>query len=181
MNRADVPIWLARLQFKSGIGQRPVRHDQRVGVSWGAVAEQFEIDGSLKDIYVLDTSAVEWQLLLELIRSRGWRCAYSEDALPKPLPSAAEALDTQQLRATMLAFWPGGDLEVHAHFFTADQIELDLDPRTIQDQKGLDSVVRLLRAIGKGLDRSVVLTWENSPDAVILRYDPATSDVTRGR
>ena len=96
-------------------------------------------------------------------------------------PSAAEAFEAQQLRATMLAFWPGGDLEVHAHFFSAHQIELDLDPRTVQDQKGLDSVVSLLRTLGRGLDRDVLLTWENSPDAAILRYDTETSDVSAVR
>ena len=66
----------------SGNRHRPFRHDRRVGVSWEVVAEQLKIDGSLKDIYILDTSTVEWQRLLDLIQGRGWRYEYREDGRP---------------------------------------------------------------------------------------------------
>ncbi|MEA2497034.1 MAG: hypothetical protein QOJ29_4945 [Thermoleophilaceae bacterium] len=150
-----------------------VRHHAFVSqVLWADVKDQFDLDdGSLKDLYVFGTNAMDWQTLIDLIRSRGWRYDYTEDNVSVRLPSSVAAIFlNRQHRATRLAFWPADSLRVHAHFFDVERIELDLDPHDIQGQPALDQVCQLLRALGRALTRDAVLTWENSPQATIIAY-----------
>jgi hypothetical protein len=150
-------------------------------VRWSDVSDEFEVDGSLKDVYVLDATEADWQKVVDLVRSRGWGYEYSEDGRPLPVPgSVAQIFKNRLLRAVRLAFWPVDGLRVHAHFFDAEQVELDLDPSQVQGQAALDHVCALLRAIGRTLTREVVLTWENSPEAVLLAYRPDGDRVEAG-
>ena len=69
---------------------------------WKDVAPFFdpETNGSLPDVRVPDTTAVDWQGLLDLVRSCGWGCEYYEgrQGLPVPLrlqsswPAASKGL-----------------------------------------------------------------------------------------
>lgn len=48
--------------------------------------------GPLPDVSVADTSVDDWQAVLDLVRSRGWACEYSEDSAVLRLPRVAVML-----------------------------------------------------------------------------------------
>jgi hypothetical protein len=57
---------------------------------WDDVREWFQPDGSLLDAYVFDTTVGDWQAFVDLVRSKGWWFAYSEDGRPGRLPARVE-------------------------------------------------------------------------------------------
>jgi hypothetical protein len=62
---------------------------------------------------------------------------------------------------------------INCHFFPGD-IELDLDPAEVRTQEDVDRVLGFLKEVGDVLNRTVVLTDENSIDWVYYRYKPHT-------
>ena len=139
----------------------------------------FKVDGALRDAYVFHATEADWQKVVDLVRSRGWRYVYSEDGSTVGMPtSVAEIFGARSVGTALLAFWPSMGLQINTHFFDQDMIEFDLDPSEVQDQTGLDGLVEFLRAIGRELKREVVVTWENMPDAVILTFDPGSDRVS---
>lgn len=62
------------------------------------------------------------------------------------------------------------DIVVACHFFTDEEIELDIDPREVTSQTELDLVLNFLRLLGTRLSKDTILTPENLPQAVWLKY-----------
>ena len=58
------------------------------------------------------------------------------------------------------------DEVIACHFFTPDEIELDLDPAEVSSQGAMDSVLRFMGCLGSCLGRDVTLTEENSPERI---------------
>ena len=68
-----------------------------------------------------------------------------------------------------------GHLALHCHFFIGNGIEFDLDPRDFQGENACQQIARLLdfiRTIGLLLNKTVLLTPENSPEFVFFSFDP---------
>lgn len=57
-----------------------------------------------------------------------------------------------------------------AHFFSSEEIELDLDPREIGSQADLEKVLVFCSQLSLALERDVAITEENSPEATLLYY-----------
>ena len=76
-----------------------------------------------------------------------------------------------------MSFHPRADIWVNAHFFTESEIELSVGPELITDQGSLDLLIGFISAVGRTLARDVVLTYENDPQNVILRYLSARDEV----
>ena len=58
-------------------------------IDWSAVAHEFEWDGSLRDMYVQDTSVTEWQVVLDAIRTRYPPLTFLAGGVPSELPEIA--------------------------------------------------------------------------------------------
>jgi hypothetical protein len=61
---------------------------------WDEVRQYFDPDlmGALPDLYVPDTTAEDWQAVLDLAKARGWQLQYAQGGTVLPLPTAAEIL-----------------------------------------------------------------------------------------
>lgn len=135
---------------------------------------EFEWDGSLRDIYVLETTIEDWQRLYSVLRSR-YDLKYLVDLESRPLPDAIEeAFSTQQVASPLLQFIVAG-MTVNAHFFTTRQIELDIDPREVSSEVRLGELLDVLRLIGDGLQREVRLTHENDWERPFITYNSRSS------
>ena len=142
---------------------------------WGEVRERFIPDGSLLDAYVFDTTMTDWQVFVDLVRSRGWWYSYREDGRSRRLPFPIDEVFTRrQEMGVVLQVRPVPQLLVNAYFFTSDEIEVDFAPAELQGQERLDVLCGFLRAIGRGLGKPVVLTPESSPGRPLIEYDVTT-------
>ncbi|MCA0869961.1 hypothetical protein LCL97_03950 [Seohaeicola saemankumensis] len=132
------------------------------------LSEEFEVDGSLRDIYVLNTSVSDWNRLLQLTPDLGG-FAYFCDGEEAPLPTDANLLFGDFNHSHLLRFSLGRPT-INTHFFVEDEIEFDLDPSEITSQSDLDLVLDFFARIGRGIGRDIRITPENASDVVYLHY-----------
>ena len=71
-------------------------HGLVVDLLWDDVREWFQPDGSLLDAYVFDATVGDWQAFVDLVQSKGWWFAYSEDGRPRRLPACVEDVFAQR-------------------------------------------------------------------------------------
>lgn len=141
-------------------------------VEWSEVRDELFPDGTLRDIYVLDTSIADWQRVLDGLRRGAFALDYALEGATAALPVNAsvlfadERLHMSRLRIAL------GSVTIHCHFFQVDQIEFDIDPRDIEGQGELTAVVDFMRLVASACGKDVLLTPENLPDAPFLRVLP---------
>jgi len=146
-------------------------------IDWMAVAEDLKPDGALRDIYVLDASSQDWELVLSHLFSIATRSEYLIDGKPQPgVPTAQAALAVRPSGSPLLRAVVGG-ITLNCHFFTAAEIELDFPPSDVKDRDRLNVLVDFVADIGKLTGKMVVVTPENMPNFAFLRYDPQQSTV----
>ncbi|MFJ4060857.1 hypothetical protein [Streptomyces albogriseolus] len=139
---------------------------------WDDVKSFFapELMGSLPDVRVPDTSVEDWQAVLDLVRSQGWSCEYSEDGAVARLPRAAEMLARGEGADVVLRVWPVSGFLVIFRPYEAGSIDFDVDLRELQGQHGVNVLCRLLRVVGRRLGKPVLLSPESDPLHPVLGF-----------
>ncbi|MGR3620679.1 hypothetical protein [Pseudophaeobacter sp.] len=135
---------------------------------WTGVSQIFEADGSLRDIIVREISDPDWDKLISLSLRLG-NVSYHCDGEDAVLPTSAAELLGDKEHAHCMKVNLGGPV-VNAHFFSSEEIELDLDPREIGTQAALDKVLVFCSELSLTLERDVAITEESSPEAKLLYY-----------
>jgi hypothetical protein len=129
-------------------------------MNWADCGDIWARDGSLRDIYIFNTTLEDWKKFLIFLTGRSGS-VYSVDGESAPLPhNLQEQFRPDRERSYLLAF-PVGRLILHCHFFSVEEIELDLDPRDIQSQDDLSQLAPFLRELAALLGKEVRLTAEN--------------------
>lgn len=128
--------------------------------------EAFEVDGSLRDLYVLHTTIADWQMLLDHLKAAPYRISYTLDGNVAELPAqVGDIFAARHLSAPLLSILLEG-MQLNCHFFTAEQIEFDLDPRQVTTEARYEALLRFIVDLGHVLGRRLILTEENAPEAV---------------
>ena len=145
---------------------------------WETFAGEFYRDGSFRDIYVFETTAEDWSrlgsfLVAEKYKIRfsgAWSNASFPDDVGQLFPSGPESA------LTVLTIDVSGVL-VNCHFFSQEEIELDLDPAEVDGPSKLDAIFCLMRGLANALGKEVLLTPENMREIAIFRCGPQTAVV----
>ena len=134
-------------------------------------------DGSLRDIYIRNTTKEDWKLWSEMVNSTYKITFFSgERNLSTDKIDIYEVYDYWDgksdlcLTATILI----GNIVVKAHFFSEEEIENDITPSDINSHDDHLLLVNYLRAISTALGKKVVLTPENykaSTDMELITVD----------
>lgn len=132
------------------------------------------IDGSLRDIYVLGTTLEDWQKLLDFLHTGLYAVSFLVAGEQRPLPTRIEEIFLLIHSSGGMMRIDGDQLALHCYFYTDEEIEFDLDPRTINSEELLSRLLDFIRAIGNLLNKPVILTPENVSRVVLFRFDPAT-------
>ena len=135
---------------------------------WHDVPQIFEVDGSLRDILVRETSVSDWDKLISLSFKLG-DVSYQSDGEDALLPTSATKLLVSKEYAHCMKVDLGGPV-ANAHFHTSEEIELDLDPREIGSQASLDKVLDFCSKLSLALERDVAITEESDPEKNLLSY-----------
>jgi hypothetical protein len=142
-------------------------------ISWERCKEDFEWDGSWRDIYITPASLNDWSVIFPFLRIQPEFEFFTESG-ERIIPENIEASFFTESRPT-LRFRVGGILVVF-HFFTPDEIECDIDPREVTDQTSFDALLEFIRQLGNLTRKRAVLTPENLPDEPIISYTPESGD-----
>ncbi|MDR3324308.1 MAG: hypothetical protein LBS89_08925 [Zoogloeaceae bacterium] len=130
-------------------------------------------DGSLRDVVVIDTTPSDWQKLIDFFNEScplEWWQSHEKDA-----PSAHRidfgailACWDKSEAAQSLATLRVGKVTLNVHFFVADEIELDIDPREFKSMTDHERLLEFLLGISSCLDKPVLLLPEGSRDKTPL-------------
>lgn len=142
-------------------------------ISWDTCKQDFEWDGSWRDIYITPASLTDWQAVFPYLRVQR-EVEFLTESGAGCVPSHIDASFFEDSRPT-LRFRIAGILIVF-HFFSPDEIECDIDPREVTGQASLDALLAFMRQLGDLTHKRTVLTPENTPDSPIISYDPKIRD-----
>lgn len=129
-------------------------------LSDGFRPEHFEVDGSLRDVCVLDAGVAGWERLLRAVRDAPWEyrltvdgrsCEPSEHS-PRQLVDEEDA--TLSIRVGRMWF--------DSHFFEVGEIEFSFDPSEIEGGEQFGSLERFMLWLANACGQRVVLTMEAS-------------------
>ena len=137
----------------------------------------FTPDGSLRDIYVLNTRTEDWNSLI---------AGLAGSDLPVKISKPFERLEdfdaapvfehvTNSSPVQMQVFL-SETIKAHSHFFTSNEVEFDLDPRQIKSKADVAGILKFMRTIGEILSSEVILTEESCQHDPILSFKPATGE-----
>ena len=151
---------------------------------WEDVADFFDPDvlSVLPDASVAGTSVEDWQEVFDLVRSEGWEWAYQDASrleAPSELPTALEVFtQTDPANLVTLHVRPIPDLLVIFRPWSTDEILFDVDLHELTDQAAVDVLCDLLKAIGRRLNKAVVMETEGGGRR-LLGYEPSVDRVVR--
>lgn len=137
------------------------------------LAAPFVVDGSSRDLYVLDTTAQDWREMFRFVRASGWirhRAFLDDEVGAQELPEdPSEMLDERVLQTWGLVLDLDG-LELTCGVYEPCEIEFYLDPRQLDDAR-FERLVEFMEGLGRRLKKDVLLTAENRSEEVIARYE----------
>src|SRR5437870_3610574 len=98
-------------------------------ITWRDVEDDFRWDGALCDIYVHGTTLLDWKAFLTFVRTGSYKYRFEVAEKESAIPESPALLFTSDC-TRLLSVFVGG-IRVNCHFFTPDEIELDIDPREV--------------------------------------------------
>ncbi len=144
-------------------------------MKWEDYSTDFDWDGSLRDIYVLETSVLDWQKLFDFLKSSDYTFAYQLYELEE-LPGSIEIFGERRENKGLLCV-DAGDVTLNCHFFCREIIEFDLDPREVKGEEQANFVFDFMRQLGRALNKEVILTPENMLESPIFKFSLVTQKI----
>ena len=135
----------------------------------------YEIDGSWRDIYVLNTTKEDWLKWADYVNNNYpviWIDAELEESLTFDkidLQTVVRHFDGRQFNSSAKVLVNG--IGVNAHFFTEEEIENDIDPSFIRSITDHDNLMNYMKAVSILLNKEVILTGENCSDYAMLKVN----------
>jgi len=139
-------------------------------VNWDRCRGEFAWDGSLRDIYVRDVGVSEWNRFLTTLAVWPYRTEYFEGGERAPMPRDAGEIFARREHAAVRLVLTVRSIQLNCHFFTEDELELDLDPREVDGALAFDALLEFMHRLGVLLGRSVILSPENGPTHPIIEF-----------
>ena len=146
-------------------------------MDWQRIAPAFVVDGSWRDIYVVNTTEMDWQRVWEKLLSWEPRPVFHNNGAVLPLPTrATEVFASRETSSPSLMIIVGG-ARVNCHFFTVEEIEFDIDPREIIGPDEALAIADFMKLLGETTAKDVILTPENGQEIVWARFSPGSAEV----
>lgn len=140
--------------------------------AWKDIPSLWYADGSLRDIYLLNTNLADWKALITFVTR--YQSNYFCDGEENTLPSA-DAFFQNRDHHHMLRIDIAG-ATVNCHFFITSEIELDIAPYEIQSAEVHDEILSFIEALATTIGKEALLTPENESDRPYLSFSPLTQE-----
>ncbi|MBT1710605.1 hypothetical protein KK062_20345 [Fulvivirgaceae bacterium PWU5] len=135
-------------------------------------------DGSLRDIYVLNTTKTDWKKWIDLVNEK-----YIVEFYDAKTESTSDKIDLKIVEE----YWESNDREtiqakiklnsiiIMCYFFDDGEIENDIDPRGFKSMIDHDNFLNYLNDISVLLNKEVYVTDENTQSSILLKKTPPVS------
>ena len=137
----------------------------------------YEIDGSWRDIYVLDATRDDWRQWMTYVTAHyPVRWTAEDHQQGKELDAIDVAYIERRWDAGADALTTLGSVflehvQLNCHFFTDTQIENDIDPSEIRSLEDHHRLMAYLVALSTDLGKEVIVTAESCPECVCIRVN----------
>jgi hypothetical protein len=134
----------------------------------------YYLDGSLRDIYVNNVTAADWQVWTDFVNKNFKTSFHIYDP----------GITTDKIDfSVVLDYWRGNrecccmatvfidEIIIKTYFFDSEQIENDLTPTEINSISDHEKLMNYLTELSKALDKQVILTPENDAENVLIAID----------
>jgi hypothetical protein len=137
--------------------------------SYESIQAELKPDGSLRDIYIYQANSSVWKNFISLVKGSELNNEFWHGENEIPLPTNFEEIKSlQNTDPTTLKLFIEGGIQINCHFFTEEEIEMDVAPNDIGEKSKFDSLVSFLRWLSKELKVNIHFTHENSPKEEIM-------------
>lgn len=136
----------------------------------------FYIDGSLRDIYVLETDEQDWQKLLTFLRTSSYSVRFITAGKDQSLPDQIRDIFAMIHTHGGMLQVDAEHLKLHCYFYTYEEIEFDIDPRDMNNEQQVARLLDFMRVIATTLNKEIILAPENMPERPLFRFNPTTGD-----
>ena len=139
----------------------------------------FTKNEALLDIYVFDTTEDDWNNVLNyLYSSNKYTNIFFIDQQHSPvLMDVKNIFDLTSDHGIRLCI-DEEQLQINCHFFIVEEIEFDIDHRSIDSDNRLNRLMEFIHDIGDLLQKRVVMTPESESHIHYLLFDPQTQTDT---
>ncbi len=141
----------------------------RAALNWSEQRADFVADGSLRDIYIQNTTLDDWKVVVANIQSGDYRARIQRGGIAATMPNSFESLFEANDRPFM-TFSVGG-VGLDCHFFTPTEIEFSFGPEEVTEES-LQGLLAFMIELGDVTTKPVIMTPENCPESPIFRYAP---------
>lgn len=134
----------------------------------------YYLDGSLRDIYVAQTTIADWRKWTNYVNER-YRIDWYNGKASK---------NENQITFNVIEdFWNGSHdlcsaanifidtIQINAYFFDDIEMENDIDPREFISIDDHDKLVKYMTDLSKILDKEVILTPENEHETILFKVN----------
>lgn len=128
----------------------------------------FYEDGSLRDIYVFDTTVKDWQCIMDYFISAHVTNTFYVDGEPHSIPKLSTDIFLD--RQFMWSIEYEGIL-FNTHFFGVTEIEFDVNPSDVKTADKANHVVMFMTKLAQLTNKAVVLTPENCPESPLFKLN----------
>ncbi len=131
---------------------------------------------SLLDIYVFDTNEHDWNKVLHHLYSGSkYVNIFAIDQQPSPIFTDVKKIFELASNHGVLLRIDKDLLDLNCHFFITEEIEFDLDYRSIDSDDMLTRLLEFIHDIAHLLQKRIVMTPESEEHIHYLSFDPLTN------
>lgn len=128
-------------------------------------------DGSLRDIYITETSLEDWKIIWELMKSFNLTISIDGDPNEKIPKDVTDIFQVRKEKAVHSRFSYKG-VDIVCYFFSINEVEFDVSPREVYTMMEANSVFEFMEILSRLISKDVSLSIENdkqNPLITILR------------
>lgn len=133
-------------------------------------------DGSLRDIYILNTTKADWRKWVDLVNQKyivEFYDAKTDLTSGKiDFKVVEEYLESTGDRESIQAKIKLNSVSIMCYFFDDSEIENDIDPGEFKSMEDHENLLRYLHEISALLNKEVYVTDENTQESVLLKKIP---------
>ncbi|MCR8843329.1 protein export chaperone secb [Paenibacillus sp. SC116] len=136
------------------------------------IKEYFYEDGSLRDIYIMHASQLDWESIFEYLDKNNIQYKITKDGELVNERAINQLMKLRQDYSLNISIDYKG-ISVSGYFYDADQIEFDIVPEQIQTEDAVDSLIEFMKDISKQINKEVILTEELDIENECFRVTPS--------
>lgn len=155
-------------------------------MDWKSLKEKiYYLDGSLRDIYVKDTTRNDWEKWIDLVNNNynvefyNGQTEKKENRIDKNIVFDYWERKTDILNTATIKL---DTIIIKCYFFIEEEIENDIAPTEINSIDDHNKLLSYLKDISKTLDKKVMLTpesySENEPKLITIERDEVNINLT---